>query len=120
MSSQETEANSEHSRADIALGAPICANRVLSSFMSTSTSTSARQWKRIVSYALVELYPRNRSTTTLVAQLRLQLGDIDIRQDLIYRIRKIGYRWKAIVSWASRESDQPLTGILLALDNASR
>lgn len=120
MSSEETEANSEHSHADIVLGASICANTALGSFISTATSTFARQWRPIVSYALVDLYPRNRSTAPLLAQLRSQLGDIDIRQELIYRVRKIGYRWKAIVSWASRESDQPLTGILLALENASR
>ncbi|KAL4889252.1 hypothetical protein BDV59DRAFT_195802 [Aspergillus ambiguus] len=120
MSSEETEVSSKQYHSDIVLGAPISAKWVLGSLMSTSTSTPAKWWKRIVSYALVELYPRNTSTAPLVAQLKAQLGDIDIRQDQIYRLRKLGYRWKAIVSWASRESDQPLTGILFVLDNTSR
>lgn len=117
MSSKETEANSEESHTDAGLGALVNTKSVLDCFVPSSTSS--RQFKRIVFYALVELHPRKTSTAVLISQLKDLLRDVNITACQIYRARRIGHRWKAIVSWASRESDEQLTGLLRTLDGTS-
>lgn len=67
-------------------------------------------------YVLAELHMKNRSIRPLVHKAKAPLGDVKISENMIYNARRIGRRWHAIVSWISRESDQPLLGILLVLE----
>lgn len=117
MSSKALKGNSAHSHIIAEPSGPISMMSVLDSLKSSSTSSPRRLRKRIISYALVELYPRGTSFSPFVVQLKAQTGASDISLNQMYRVRKIGHRWQAIVSWASRQSDQPLTGILLILDD---
>lgn len=114
--SSEVEANPDHSYAKLGLGAQISARTVFCTITRTCC-THTGKWKRLVRYVLAELHMRNTSIKPLVHQAKATLGDVKFPENMIYNARRIGRRWHAIVSWISRESDQPLTGILLVLEN---
>ena len=109
----------EHHYADLELAAQMNANMVFGSIMGTC-STYTGKWKRLVCYALAELHMKNTTTKPFIHQANTLLGSSKSLKNKTYNARRIGNRWKAIVSWVSRESDQPLTGILLVLDKPSR
>ena len=113
--SSEVEVNPDHSCAELGLGAQINARTVFCAITRTCC-THTGKWKRLVRYVLAELHTRNKSIRPLVHQAKAALGDVKSPENMIYNARRIGRRWHAIVSWISRESDQPLTGILLVLE----
>lgn len=108
-------ANPDHSYVKLELGVQISASTVFST-ITQSCCTHTEKWKRLVRYVLAELHAKNKSVKPLVDQAKATLGYVKTPGNMIYNARRIGRRWHAIVSWISRESDQPLTGILLVLE----